>query len=161
MFEQEVELEKRSSIVPLLLILALVAAILGVVGYFYMESKKKLTPQDAALVVSGLLKAKGPATIQFRTGSVVPSVNEKPGDPHYRLLAKAGILKVSKTRSGAAQIMLTAAGERQLAVVPLADRKLVEFPRSARSRRQGLPSSTPGGGSQISWVTPSMPRGPR
>jgi hypothetical protein len=143
MFEEEVELEKRSSIVPLLLILAFVAAILAVVGYFYLESKKKLTPQEAALVVSGLLKAQGPATIHFHTGSVVPSVNEKPGDPHYRLLEKGGILKVSKTRGGAALITLTPAGERQLAtfhdvkkwkdkdgtdvhVVPLADRKLVE-----------------------------------
>lgn len=144
MFEEELELEKRSSIVPLLLILALVVAILGVAGYFYLESKKKLTPQEAALVVSSLLKAQGPATIQFHTGSVVASVNEKPGDPHYRLLEKAGILKLSKARGGASLITLTPAGQRQLAtfhdvkqwkdkdgtdvhIVPLADRKLVEL----------------------------------
>jgi len=41
MFEAEVEMEKRSSFLPLLLMLCLVAAILGLIGYVVLQAKGK------------------------------------------------------------------------------------------------------------------------
>jgi len=44
MFEQEIEMEKRtSSIVPLLLIVSLIVAVVGVSIYFVIQSRRVLT----------------------------------------------------------------------------------------------------------------------
>ena len=113
MFEQELELErKNSTIVPLLLILALAGVIIGTAGYWFVQSKKVLTQQDATTVVTAILKAQGPAALRFHTGAVKPSINEKPRDPHYKLLEKAGMLKVSKVKGKGEvyNIALTAKG---------------------------------------------------
>jgi hypothetical protein len=146
MFEQEIEMEQRSSsVVPLLLILALVAVIVGTAGYWFVQSRKVLTQQDATIVVTSILKAQGPAMLRFHTGTVKSSVNEKPRDPHYRLLQKAGLVKVSpvKGKNETFDIALTPKGEAELTAfpefqktkekdgslalaVPLARRKLVE-----------------------------------
>lgn len=151
MFEQEVEMEKRSSsIVPLLLILALAAVIIGSIGYWVVQSKKVLTPQEATTAVTSILQAQGPATLRFHTGLVKSSVNEKTTDPHYKLLEKGGYLKVSKGKGEAAQVLLTAKGETELAAfpefqkekqsdgtelisVPLAKRKVVEVSKVTMS----------------------------
>jgi len=94
MFEEEVELEKhQSSVLPLLLIVTLVLVVVGLAGYHLRESRKVLTVPDAANAVINVLKAQGPATIRFHTGLLVSSVADKPTEPHYRLLEKAGILK--------------------------------------------------------------------
>lgn len=51
MFEQELELEKRSSsIVPLLLIVTLIVAIAGVSLYFVLESRRVLTTAEVSPV---------------------------------------------------------------------------------------------------------------
>lgn len=145
MFEQELELEKKSSsVVPLLLILALVGVILGTVGYWVVQSKKVLTQQDATTVVTAILKAQGPAVLRFHTGTVKSSINEKPRDPHYKLLEKAGLVKVAAAKKGDVyNIALTPKGEKELTAfpefqkseekdgslaltVPLARRKLVQ-----------------------------------
>lgn len=144
MFEAELELEKRTPWVPLLLIIALAACIVGGIAYFILESKKQLTPQRAAGVVAALLKARGPTAVHFHGGLVMPSVDEKPRDPHYRLLEKAGMLKLANAKSGGTLVALTPLGERELPKVPdfkkwknadgtdaysvpLAERKLVEI----------------------------------
>ena len=146
MFEQELELEQKSStIVPLLLILALAGVIIGTAGYWFVQSKKVLTQQDATTVVGAILKAQGPAMLRFHTGAVKPSINEKPRDPHYKLLEKAGLVKVTtaKGKGEVYKIALTPKGEKELTAfpefqknqekdgtvamsVPLARRKLVE-----------------------------------
>ncbi len=146
MFEQELELEqKSSSIVPLLLILALAGVIIGTAGYWFMQSKKVLTQPEAMTVVTDLLKAQGPAVLTFHSGAVKPSINEKPRDPHYKMLEKAGLVKVTtaKGKSEIYNIALTAKGQSELTAfpefrkveekdgslaltVPLARRKLVE-----------------------------------
>lgn len=118
MFEAEVEMEKRSSFGPLLLIVALIVAIVGTVGYFFWQAKKGLPVDQATALVSSMLQAQGPVTVHFHVGSITPSVNEKPDDPHYRLLEKAGILKLSKTKKGIVQVALTPDGEKQLAELP-------------------------------------------
>ncbi len=147
MFEQELELEqKSSSIVPLLLILALAGVIIGTAGYWFVQSKKVLTKQDATTAVTAILKAQGPAVLRFHTGTVKSSINEKPRDPHYKLLQKAGLLKMVqvKGKGEVYDIALTPLGEKQLTafpefqkatekdgtvamMVPLARRKLVEI----------------------------------
>jgi hypothetical protein len=146
MFEQELEMEKReSSVVPLLLIVLLIISVVGVAGYYVVQSRKVLTTQEAADIAATILKAQGPATLHFHTGMIKGSVDEKPNDPHYRLLEKAGLIKLGK---GTGQwgttipVALTPKGQNFLKqiqglkqskdadgtdsyVVPLAERKLV------------------------------------
>jgi hypothetical protein len=147
MFEQEIEMERReSSVVPLLLIVAMIVVFVGVAGYYIWQNKQVLSTADAGNVITASLKAQGPAVVQFHTGVVKASINEKPQDPHYRLLEKAGIVKLGKAgRDGRTfPIAMTAQGEKllaeipdvqkakekdgtQLYVLPLAQRRLVEI----------------------------------
>src|SRR3954449_8821213 len=91
MFEQEIEMEKsQSSVVPLLLIVCLIISVVGVAGYYLIQTRKVVSKQEAAAIVGASLKEQGPATVRFRTGMIKASVDEKPHDPHYRLLEKAG-----------------------------------------------------------------------
>ncbi len=144
MFEQEIELEKKSSSwAPLLLVIALILAIVGGIGYYVFEMRKGLTQQQAANVVDKLLEAR-PATVHFHAGTVLPSVDEKPSDPHYRLLEKAGVLKVGKSVGRGNVVVVNNAAEREFSrfpefktsknadgtqsyVMPLAERKLVSI----------------------------------
>lgn len=120
MFEAEIELEKRSSFLPLLLLMSLLAAIVGIATYviFQVRERTPLTAQAASGIVVAALQGPGPAIIHFRTGLVISSVNEKPGDPHYRLLEKAGIVKLAKTPRGPVLVSLTPAGERLITRIP-------------------------------------------
>ncbi|MFY9559525.1 MAG: hypothetical protein WAQ52_04760 [Terriglobales bacterium] len=145
MFEQEIEMEKKtSSIVPLLLIVSLIIAVVGVSIYFVIQSRKVLTTAEANSVVVGILDGQGPVTLRFQTGVVKASVGEKPHDPHYRLLEKAGYLKIGKDSDWKTPISLTPKGQAFLAdvtgvkksknkdgndeyAVPLAQRRLVEI----------------------------------
>ena len=57
MFEQELEMEKQeSSIVPLLLILALIVTVVGVAGYYLVQNRKVLSMQEATQVAASVLK---------------------------------------------------------------------------------------------------------
>jgi len=144
MFEQEIEMEKKtSSIVPLLLIVSLIVAVVGVSIYFVIQSRKVLTTTEANSVVAGILDGQGPITLRFQTG-VVRAV-DKPRDPQYRLLEKSGYVKIGKDISDRkTPVSLTPKGEAFLAqlagvkksknkdgndeyAVPLAQRKLVEI----------------------------------
>jgi len=146
MFEQEIEMEKKtSSIVPLLLIVSLIVAVVGVSIYFVIQSRKVLSTAEANSVVVGILDSQGPIMLRFQTG-VVKGV-DKPRDPHYRLLEKAGYVKIGKdTSDWKTPVSLTRKGEAFLAevagvkksknkdgndeyAVPLAQRKLVGIDR--------------------------------
>jgi hypothetical protein len=121
MFEQELELEKKSStVVPLLLILSLAGVIVGTAAYWIIQSRKVLTQQEATTAVTSILKAQGPAVLRFHTGAVKSSINEKPRDPHYKLLEKAGLVKVStgKGKADIYNIALTPKGEKELTAFP-------------------------------------------
>jgi hypothetical protein len=101
MFEQEVELEKsRSSMVPLLLIGALIVIIAGAAGYYIWENQRVMNRYEASSLAIAALNAQGPALIRFHTGVITPSVDLKPRDRNYRLLEKAGLLKLGKDREG-------------------------------------------------------------
>lgn len=145
MFEEELELEKKEGggFGPLIIIFALVAIMVGGIGYVIHTSRQMLKPEEAAQVLTGMLKDKGPATVKFHSGHVTASVADKPEGPHYRLLEKAGVVKVAKTKSTAIDVTLTPEGEKTITsfpefakatekdgttafTVPLAERKLVQ-----------------------------------
>jgi hypothetical protein len=143
MFEQEIDGKKDSSIVPLLLIVSLIVAVVGVSIYFVIQSRKVLTTAEANSVVTGILDGQGPIMLRFETG-IVKAV-DKPRDPHYRLLEKAGYVKIGRDSSDyKTPVSLTPKGEAFLAelagvkksknkdgneeyAVPLASRRLVEI----------------------------------
>ncbi len=141
MFEQELELErKQSSAVPLLLIVVMIVALVGVAGYYIRESRKVLSMYEASDLAMAVLNAQGPALTRFHTGLLPPSM--KPSDPNYRLLEKAGLLRLGKAKGKLIPVTLTSAGEKQLSeiagvqktrendgtvsyVVPIAERRLL------------------------------------
>lgn len=120
MFEQELEMEqKESSIVPLLLIICLAGVIVGSVVYWVLQSRKTLSPEQASATVTDILNKQGPVTLIFRTGTVEPSVNEKPRDPHYKLMEKAGLLKTAEVKGkDRVNVALTAEGEKVISAIP-------------------------------------------
>src|SRR5437868_9939986 len=148
MFEDEIQLERRSSFMSLILLFSLVAVIVGLVAYVVMDirAKKDLTAAEAGNVAVAALHAQGPAFVHFHGGTVMPSVDEKPRDPHYRLLQDAGIVNVGKVVGGGLHVTLTPKGESLVTslpgyktwkntdgsvsyTVPLAERQLVQISR--------------------------------
>jgi hypothetical protein len=145
MFEQEVEMEtQQSSVVPLLLIVALIVSMVGVAAYYLLQSRQVLTNDLATPVVAASLKEVGPVLIHFETGLVKGSVEERPHDPNYRLLEKAGLITIGKDQGWKTPVALTAKGKSlidsirgvtktkdkdgaDLYTIPLAERKLVEI----------------------------------
>ena len=145
LFAAEIEMERKSSsILPMLLVLGLVGVVLGTLVYFWKGSQEKLSPEAATVAVNGILKGQGPAEIRFTTGTITSSVNDKALDPHYKLLAKAGILATKPRTWNSIFAEMTPAGEKVLAgipgvekstnpdktityLVPLAQRKLVSI----------------------------------
>jgi len=146
MFEEELKLERRSSnILPLLLILGLLAVVIGTVIYTVLEvkeGKKAPTSGEAGQLVASALQARRPAVTHFRTGTLKPMPGDQVGEPNYRLLEQAGMVKVQKGKNGTGRVTLTPQGEQVLAsiagikqeknrdgsttyTVPLAERKLV------------------------------------
>lgn len=152
MFEEELKLQKESSyFIPLALVLVLIAVIVGAIGYWVVPSKS-LSQEQAAGLVSAFLKGEGPATVHFHVGVLQPSVDEKIRDPHYRLLEKAGILKLGKAKGADISVAFAPEGERKLAAisgvvktrnsdgtdaytVPLAERQLAAVSKVTMSGR--------------------------
>jgi len=118
MFEAEIEMEKRSSFMPLLLMLCLVAGIVGLATYVILQVRGKtpLSAQEANGIVTAALQGPGPAIIHFRTGVV--KNDEKLPDPNYRLLEKARIVKLAKAAPGSVLVSLTPEGEQLLTGIP-------------------------------------------
>lgn len=119
MFEQEIEMEQRqSSVVPLLLIILMIVAFVGVAAYYVVQNQKVLPATEASNLIVNSLKEGGPVTIQFRTGMVIASVAERPHGPNYRLLEKAGLLNIGKDKGRATPVTLTAQGRKLMADLP-------------------------------------------
>jgi hypothetical protein len=111
MFEQEIEMEQRqSSVVPLLLIILMIVAFVGVAAYYVVQNQKVLPATEASNLIATSLKEGGPVTIQFRTGMVIASVAERPHGPNYRLLEKAGLLNIGKDKGRATPVTLNGPG---------------------------------------------------
>ena len=120
MFEAEVAMEKRSSFAPLILMLCLVGAIVGLAGYVILQVRDKtpLTAEQASGIVAAALQGRGPAIIHFHKGLVKPSADDKPEDPNYRLLEKAKIVKLGKAAKGSVMVSITPEGERLMTGLP-------------------------------------------
>ena len=145
LFAAEIEMEKKSSsVLPLLLVAALVFVVGGTIYYYVKGANDVLTKPAATASVNSILKTQGPAMIRFSTGTITSSVNEKPMDPHYKLLAKAGIVNTKPKSWNSIYADLTPAGQKILDSingvqkqtnpdktvtygVPLAERKLVSI----------------------------------
>lgn len=117
MFEEELKLEKQSSSIgPMIMIAALVLVLVGGIGFVIFQSNRQLKPEAAAKAIEQNLEARGPATTQFMTGSIGWS---EATEPHYTVLEKAGLISVSKPDKNARKnIKLTADGEKALAAFP-------------------------------------------
>jgi len=120
MFEQELELEKKegSSFGPLIIILLLVAMLVGGIAWVVYQTRKTLKPAEASAVISTILANQGPSYVKFHTGHITPDVNEKLEDPQYRLMVKAGIVKMTKPKGGVSDVTFTPDGEKLIASIP-------------------------------------------
>lgn len=145
LFAAEVAMEGKSlNLFPVILILGLVVVVGGTIYYFVKGARDVLTVPVATTSVTSILGSQGAATIRFSTGLVVSSVNEKPLDPHYKLLSKAGIVVTKPKGANSLIVSLTAPGEKLLGdikgvqknknpdgtttyLVPLATRDLVSI----------------------------------
>ncbi|MGZ4787121.1 MAG: hypothetical protein ACXVZX_01300 [Terriglobales bacterium] len=111
MFEQELELEKKSSWGPLLLVIALVGLIVGVIGYYVFAMKRGLPAADATSMIETQLRGKT-ATVHFHSGKIMGGYDEQAKDPHYKVLEKAGFLKVKSLNWNSTEVTVTDVGEQ-------------------------------------------------
>jgi hypothetical protein len=119
MFEQEIELEKRESgVLPLLLMVALIVALVGVAAYFLRESRRQLAKSEAAVAITQILNNQAPPTVTFHTGLVTEGYSESPLDVRYRLLEKAGIITIAKAKHYKDVVKLTSKGSDLLNQIP-------------------------------------------
>jgi hypothetical protein len=142
LFAAEIAMEKHTNFFPVLLIAALVLVVGGTVVYFVKGARDVLTVPVATTTLNRILDSQAAATIRFSTGTVVSNVNEKPLDPHYKLLAKAGVVVTKPKGANSLIVTMTDAGAKLLGtiegvqkarnpdgtttyMVPLAARKLV------------------------------------
>jgi hypothetical protein len=139
LFAAEIAMEGRSSnFFPLLFIAGLIVVVGGTIYYFVKGAKAVLTTPVATASITQILAAQGPTTVEFMAGSV-----NKPLDPQYALLSKAGIVTVNDpAKATTATVTMTGPGDTLLNGidgvkkdktitgstkyrVPLAERKLV------------------------------------
>ena len=139
LFAAEIEMERKSSnFFPLLFIAGLIIVVGGTIYYFVKGAKDVLTVPVATASINQILSNQGPSTVQFTTGKI-----NKPIDPQYTLLSKAGIIRLDNpAKAPAAAASVTGPGETVLNgiegvqkektvtgatkySVPLAQRKLV------------------------------------
>lgn len=119
LFAAEIEMEKKSSnIFPILFVTLLVLVVGGTIYYFVKGAKAVLSEPVATASINAILKAQGPAEIRFSTGLIVANVSEKPTDPHYTLLTKAGVLDTKKKSWNSITSAITPAGQKLLDSIP-------------------------------------------
>jgi hypothetical protein len=120
MFEQEIEMEQKegSAFGPVIVVLILVALFIGGLGVVIYQGNRTLKPEEATAAVQSRLQALAPATVTFRTGNVNFTIAGTPSDPQYKLLEKAGMIKIGKPKADAAPVELTPAGKDLLAALP-------------------------------------------
>ncbi len=119
LFAAEVAMESKSSNLGVfIMVAALLAVVGGTIFYFVKTAREVLTVPVATTSVNEILKNQAGGKIEFSIGTVVSSVNEKPNDPHYKLLAKAGILTVKQKSWNSIIATMTPAGEKLLSDIP-------------------------------------------
>ena len=110
-------MEKRSSWGPLLLVLVLIGSIVGGIGYYVLEMRKGLSQEEASAIINEQLKGRA-AKLDFHVGKVESTMSEQAKDPHYKLLAKAGLITIKDLSWNSIQATVTDVGEKQFAAVP-------------------------------------------
>ena len=119
LFAAEIAMEGKSlNLFPIVFVALLVLVVGGTIYYFVKGAKAVLTPQVATESVNAILKGQGPAEIRFSTGLITSNVNEKPMDPQYPLLTKAGILDTKKKSWNSITSAMTPAGQKLLDSIP-------------------------------------------
>jgi hypothetical protein len=119
LFAAEIEMEgKSSNLFPIVFVSLLILVVGGTIFYFVKGAKAVLTPPVATQSVNAILQSQGPASIRFSTGLITSNVNEKPMDPQYPLLTKAGILETKKKSWNSITSALTPAGQKLLDAIP-------------------------------------------
>lgn len=122
MFEEEIQLENESKSLsfknPFLYIFLIVVLAIGGGIYFFAKSQKDLSPEEAKQIITKSLDARGPAYVHFRVGNVKASVEEKPRDPHYKLLEKLGFVKLASGKDNSVVVTLTPLGEGTFTKLP-------------------------------------------
>jgi hypothetical protein len=115
LFAAEVAMEKTtSSFLPMLFVGALIMVVGGTIYYFVKGANSKLTKPVASAAINEILKSQGPATLKFSTGIITSSVNDKPKDPHYKALAKVGVLVVKPKSWNSIISTMTPEGQKLL-----------------------------------------------
>jgi len=119
LFAAEIEMEKKSSnLFPILFITLLAIVVVGTIYYFVTGAKAVLSQERATASVNEILKSQGAAHVRFSTGLVTASIDEKPMDPHYTLLTKAGILETKKKAWNQIVSQITPGGQKVLDGIP-------------------------------------------
>jgi Holliday junction resolvase-like predicted endonuclease len=121
MFEQEIEMEQKEggSIGPILMIVAMIGILVGGIGYMVLQNTRTLKPEEAAKVVTALIKAQPPTEVKFHAGKLASSMNDSLDRPQYKLLADAGVIKIQKDKkTNGGDIDLTAEGEKTITAIP-------------------------------------------
>ncbi len=119
LFAAEIEMERKSSNLGVfIMVAALLAVVGGTIFYFVKTAREVLTVPVATTSVNEILKNQAGGKIEFSVGTIVSSVNDKPNDPHYKLLAKAGILNVKQRSYNSIIATMTPVGERLLSEIP-------------------------------------------
>ncbi|MFZ0707174.1 MAG: hypothetical protein WAM71_16365 [Candidatus Korobacteraceae bacterium] len=119
LFAAEIEMEgKSSNLFPIVFVTLLVLVVGGTIFYFVKGAKAVLTQPVATEAVNAIMKSQGDATVRFSTGLVTSNMNEKPTDPHYALLTKAGILETKKKSWDSITSAITPAGQKLLDGIP-------------------------------------------
>ncbi|HEX6879574.1 MAG TPA: hypothetical protein VF135_04350, partial [Terriglobales bacterium] len=120
MFEEEIEFDKKEGggFGPLIVIVAMVALLVGGIGWFVWQSAQTIKPDQATKYLTASFNTKGPAVVRFHTGLLTSSVNDKLDDPHYKLLEKAGIITAKKGKGDQIDVALTEKGEKMISGFP-------------------------------------------
>ncbi len=120
MFEEEIEFDKKEGggFGPLIVIVAMVALLVGGIGWFIWQSAQTIKPDQASKYLTANFNAQGPAVVKFHTGLLTSSVNDKLEDPHYKLLEKAGLISIKKEKNQDLQVALTEKGEKMISAIP-------------------------------------------
>lgn len=126
MFEEELELEKKnSSLIPMLLVGAVLCAIGYGIYYFITDTARKLSVEQATPLAQAVVKQMKPPVLDFHTGTVVYGMKENPSDPHFKLLAKAGLVTVKPVGDPRLKInvTLTDKGKQLIESIPGVQKK--------------------------------------
>src|SRR4051812_10352515 len=121
MFEQELELEKNEGrgFGPMIIIIAMVAIVVGGLGYVVYNATYMLKAEDATAVVAANLASRGASTVTFHSGHMPYGFSDRGDSPQYKLLGQAGLVKVNMDKKTFdSDVALTPEGESMITSIP-------------------------------------------